>query len=293
MAMSARVTNTVHGMIAEKRGGSRRLHRHDPLGSTIGLVNDAGTTTDTYTYWPYGTLQASTGSTQQPWKFIGKYGYYTDSATHNYVRARKYRKDLGRWLTVDPLWPEESAYGYAGSSPITWTDPSGYLPPIFGVNCTPTEQLLITGQLDAICKKVLNPTGTWISFLKCIGGTLEGDARCSGLVGGVNVGEGGFESCFEKLCREGAPIQIRCCHNWQSCSLPWPIGNCRGKCGFTTDTKPPTIYICPDTWESTGCDSLKCTLIHEMMHYCGIAGEPKCLNCISDYVGGCKRSGAR
>ncbi len=125
MAMSARVTNTVHGMIAEKRGGSRRLHRHDPLGSVIGLINDSATTTDTYTYWPYGTLQASTGSTQQPWKFIGKYGYYTDSATHTYVRARKYRKDLGRWLTVDMLWPEESAYGYAKSNPVSHADPAG------------------------------------------------------------------------------------------------------------------------------------------------------------------------
>ena len=130
MAMSARVTNTVHGMIAEKRGGSRRLHRHDPLGSVIGLINDSATTTDTYTYWPYGTLQASTGSTQQPWKFVGKYGYYTDSSTHTYVRARKYRKDLGRWLTVDPLWPEESAYGYAGSNPVSHADPSGKQSPL-------------------------------------------------------------------------------------------------------------------------------------------------------------------
>lgn len=125
MAMSARVTNTVHGMVAEKRGGSRRLHRHDPLGSVIGLINDSATTTDTYTYWPYGTLQASTGSTQQPWKFVGKYGYYTDSATHTYVRARKYRKDLGRWLTVDPLWPEERAYGYAWGNPQSHADMFG------------------------------------------------------------------------------------------------------------------------------------------------------------------------
>ena len=125
MALTARVTNTVHGMIAEKRSGTRHFHRHDPLGSTIGLVNDAGTTTDTYTYWPYGTLQASAGSTQQPWKFVGKYGYYTDSATHDYVRARKYRKDLGRWLTVDPLWPILPEYVYALNSPLVRMDPSG------------------------------------------------------------------------------------------------------------------------------------------------------------------------
>ncbi len=130
MALSARITNTVFGMIAEKRASSRRFHRHDPLGSTIGLVNDSATTTDTYTYWPYGTLQASTGSTLQPWKFIGKYGYYTDSATHTYVRARKYRKDLGRWLTVDPLWPGERAYGYARSNPVSQADPSGKQSPL-------------------------------------------------------------------------------------------------------------------------------------------------------------------
>lgn len=135
MAMSARITNTVHGMVAEKRNGVRTFHRHDPLGSTIGLVNEAGTTTDTYTYWPYGTLQSSTGSTQQPWKLGGQWGYYTDSATHSYVRARKLRKDLGRWLTVDPLWPLRPSYSYGSSSPVTSIDPLG-LKPVRSPLCT-------------------------------------------------------------------------------------------------------------------------------------------------------------
>lgn len=125
MAMSARVTNTVHGIVAEKRNGVRTFHRHDPLGSTIGLVNDSATTTDTYTYWPYGTLQASSCSTQQPWKFGGQWGYYYDSTTHTYIRARKFRKDLGRWMTVDPIWPDQLSYSYGSSNPTRHMDPSG------------------------------------------------------------------------------------------------------------------------------------------------------------------------
>ena len=33
--------------------------------------------------------------------------------------------DLARWLTVDPIWPQQQAYEYSGSAPTVNVDPSG------------------------------------------------------------------------------------------------------------------------------------------------------------------------
>ena len=42
-----------------------------------------------------------------------------------YVRARHLRPDLGRWMTVDPLWPREQPYRYVQNSPSNDVDPTG------------------------------------------------------------------------------------------------------------------------------------------------------------------------
>jgi RHS repeat-associated protein len=125
MAMSARVSNIGGRIVGEKRNGSYRSHQHDALGNTIALINDSGVVTDTYTYWPYGELRTSTGTTTNPFKFCGAWGYYTDTTGRTYVRARTLRPGLTRWMTVDPLWPSEHQYSYALGNPSTWEDYSG------------------------------------------------------------------------------------------------------------------------------------------------------------------------
>lgn len=57
MALSARVTNANGRIIGETPKGDWRYHQHDALGSTIALIDDAGTVTDTFQYWPYGEIQ--------------------------------------------------------------------------------------------------------------------------------------------------------------------------------------------------------------------------------------------
>jgi len=80
-------------------------------------------------YWPYGEIQTETGTNPSPWSFVGLLGYLRDTASRLYVRARHYRPGLARWQTVDPLWPDESAYGYASGQTTTLTDPSGLWAP--------------------------------------------------------------------------------------------------------------------------------------------------------------------
>src|SRR5947207_7416262 len=103
MAMKARYTVVDGEVIAQKRGGVRSLYVPDPLGSTVALLDNTQSQTDTFTYWPYGEVNTRAGTTATPFQFVGTLGYYRDSATRTYVRARTYRQDIGRWLTPDSI----------------------------------------------------------------------------------------------------------------------------------------------------------------------------------------------
>ena len=129
MPMSVRYTTVNGRVLCENRGGVETFFMPDTLGNVIETRDMAtGAKTSETTYWPYGEIRTQTGTNPSPWGFCGIWGYLQDAAARLYVRARYLRTDLGRWMTVDPLWPGEPAYGYARSSPSYDVDPSGLLP---------------------------------------------------------------------------------------------------------------------------------------------------------------------
>lgn len=128
MAMSVVYTTFAGRIVHENRGGEERFYGQDTLASTAALYDKSGNQTDTYDYWPYGEIRSHTGSSKTPFTFVGTLGYYMDQLTQLYVRARYLTTNLARWLTVDPLWPREKAYGYARSAPQSFTDRSGLGP---------------------------------------------------------------------------------------------------------------------------------------------------------------------
>jgi RHS repeat-associated protein len=166
MPMKSRVTNMNGRIVAEERDGTRRLFQHDALGNVITVLGESGVITDTYEYWSYGEIRSQTGTSNNPWKFGGAWGYYTDASGRQYVRARTLRNDLGRWITVDPLWPSEPSYGYAGGSPIVNVDPSG------------KASLTIKGPGSAKCKvrgEEFRPTRTECGqFVDCVFFDIKG-----------------------------------------------------------------------------------------------------------------------
>src|SRR5690349_13912223 len=123
--MKVRYTVLDGEVISEVRGGVRRDYVPDPLGSTVALLDNAQNQTDTWEYWPYGEVRVRTGAIATPFQYVGTLGYYRDNAFRTYVRARHYQPPVGRWLTVDPVWPYESNYQYSASSPTTKFDPEG------------------------------------------------------------------------------------------------------------------------------------------------------------------------
>jgi RHS repeat-associated protein len=89
----------------------------------VGLASTTGTVPTSYTYEPYGkTTVAGTASPS----FLGFTGRENDStgtlSLYNY-RARAYSPTLQRFLTGDPIAPNE--YSYTGNCPVAFSDPLG------------------------------------------------------------------------------------------------------------------------------------------------------------------------
>ena len=120
---------TVNGeIISEKRNGVRSLYVPDPLGSTVALLDNTQTKTDTFEYWPYGEVRIRTGTTATPFQFVGTLGYHQDSSGRTYVRARTLNTAQGRWMTEDPIGfdgDDWNLYRYASNSPSGKIDYSG------------------------------------------------------------------------------------------------------------------------------------------------------------------------
>ena len=126
MAMKKRFYSVNGQMMACESGGVKKDFITDHLGSITAEMDQSQTRTYDARYSAYGKSLWSTGS-NSGFGWVGSYGYRETGLSHmsHYVRARHYSYATGGWSTVDPLWPDESAYGYALSWPTYWIDPSG------------------------------------------------------------------------------------------------------------------------------------------------------------------------
>ncbi|MBL8812323.1 MAG: RHS repeat-associated core domain-containing protein [Planctomycetaceae bacterium] len=115
------------GVISQRRGTTTSTYHADALGSTRALSDSSGSVTDTYLNDAWGNSVASTGTTVNPFKWVGQYGYYTDSSTGQvYVRARMYQPTIARWCSTDPAFSTKT-YHYSSDTPLSRLDPSGLL----------------------------------------------------------------------------------------------------------------------------------------------------------------------
>ena len=115
-------------ILSENRAGIKRDYVPDPLGSTLALIDNTQTQTDTFSYYPYGEVASRTGTTATPFQYLGTLGYYQDNSGRTYVRARVLDTAHGRWMTQDPIGfdgGDWNLYRYVGNRPNTMTDSTG------------------------------------------------------------------------------------------------------------------------------------------------------------------------
>ncbi|MDE2127687.1 MAG: hypothetical protein KGJ62_13955 [Armatimonadetes bacterium] len=126
--MQAQYTNNPGiwgGLASRRRSGVSSFFGPDQQGSARILVSQAGMITDSYSYKAFGVELESGSGTVNPYRYEGLFGYYRDAADWMYVRARWLDAASGRWVGVDPMWPDEARYVYVGNSPGAHSDPSG------------------------------------------------------------------------------------------------------------------------------------------------------------------------
>ncbi len=109
-------------------GSPLEVYHADRLGSVRLLTDETGSVTDTYRYDESGIPTASSGSSDQPFRFTAE---PTDATGLSYLRARYYDPAQGRFMARD-AWagnPKEcqtlNRYAYALNDPTTRIDPSG------------------------------------------------------------------------------------------------------------------------------------------------------------------------
>ena len=144
----------------------------DHLGSVRLWTDAAGANLPGFIYYPFGKQLNGTVDDEQM-RFTGHERDLWNTTSSNddldYMHARHYNPQLGRFLQIDPLAGSVSApqslnrYAYVASNPINYTDPSGMLRMAWdcGYKEDPPHTTVIAGGVQV--------NTTWVVF-GCTGG---------------------------------------------------------------------------------------------------------------------------
>ena len=117
--------DTYGPIVSQRRSTTSRFYHPSVLGTIETLSGADASVTDTHILDAWGVQHAATGSTTNPFRYIGALGYCTEPDLGlAYVRARWLRPATGSWLSVDPV-EGEGRYQYARAGASWGWDPSG------------------------------------------------------------------------------------------------------------------------------------------------------------------------
>jgi RHS repeat-associated protein len=119
-------------LISQYDGSDTLYHQYDGLGSTDALLDEWETATDRYAHRAFGLEAARSGTTDNPFTYVGRQSYYKDPELELYLLgARYYDPQAGRFLSHDPLRYQSddvNLYAYVHNNPVNATDPNGKWP---------------------------------------------------------------------------------------------------------------------------------------------------------------------
>jgi len=125
VAQYALSTGVYGDLLSQRRSGASSFYHFDALGSTDRLTGADQGVTDSYTYYAFGEERASSGTTTNPYRYVGRLGYYRNGSDLVYLRARYYAPTTGRFVSRDPIVSATRRYRYTSNTPTTRMDPSG------------------------------------------------------------------------------------------------------------------------------------------------------------------------
>lgn len=241
-------------VIAEKRGGVRRLYVPDPLGNTVALLDNTQAKTDTFLFWPYGEVASRTGTTATQFQFLGCVGYYQAVSQLAHAHGSFLSRSSARWITETSRGALNfNAYSFRNGSPV-----SGFVR---------QPQQTNAGDRDPRCDASCDDK-------KCTELIRHLDDVCSNRLKYVTTPE--LRRCLELLCADKRLRFICVPESDKRCAK-----KTRKACGFAES--PWSIYICdPSAFNRKKCGCLGATVGHEMAHLCfaneGAAGRAeKCM----------------
>jgi RHS repeat-associated protein/uncharacterized repeat protein (TIGR01451 family) len=122
----------IHGndlISLEETAGATTFYHADGIGSTRALSDQAGATTDRYSYDVFGGTRTHNGTSRQDFTYAGE--QVDEETGFVFLRARYYDPEIGRFLSRDqhPGTVINSRslnrYVYSQNNPVWLTDPSG------------------------------------------------------------------------------------------------------------------------------------------------------------------------
>jgi RHS repeat-associated protein len=163
------------GLASQRRGDASSFYGFDLQSTTRLLTSAAGTVSDGYEFKAFGDELAATGTTVNPLRYVGRYGYCHDTTAQLYVRARYLDAVLGRWLSKDPERWYAAQFGiFAAVDPLPWRSPRGSRQhvadshPYAYCEASPVSRVDPSGLAPWYCYVICLPTLTDGSYWECI-----------------------------------------------------------------------------------------------------------------------------
>jgi len=116
------------GLLARSdAAGNPAFYTFSAIGHTSELTDPTGAVANAYAYDPFGLSLAKTETIPNPFEFVGEFGVMNEGNGLEFMRARFYAANAGRFLSPDPINISGgfNLYAYANSNPIEYLDPEG------------------------------------------------------------------------------------------------------------------------------------------------------------------------
>ena len=117
------------GLVSQQGpAGLSSFYNFDLAGNTTAITNSTGTTSNTYTYLPFGEQLSASGSGSNIFTFDGSDGVMNLGDGLYQTQNRTYSAGLGRFMQPDPSdfgGQDLNLYRYVGNSPVATVDPTG------------------------------------------------------------------------------------------------------------------------------------------------------------------------